>query len=68
MFSTNAIRPLYLNMYNFIFNFLSRGQRFYPRGFLGNLILAIIARMLCGNHLKTSVVVHCFKQSAVVKN
>ena len=23
-----------------------------PRGFFGNLIFAIIARMLCGNHLK----------------
>ena len=51
------------NMDNFKFNFLSRGQleslfksrevliNFIPRGFSGNLIFAIIARMLCGNHL-----------------
>ena len=55
-------------MDNFKFNFLSRGQleslnldKFLltgfktitmPRGFSGNLIFAIIARMLCGNHLK----------------
>ena len=53
-------------MDNFKFNFLSRGQleslsldKFLlsgfktkiPRGFSGNLIFAIIARMLCGNHL-----------------
>ena len=52
-------------------NFLSWGQleslsldKFYiswiqnnnmPRGFFGNLIFAIIARMLCGNHLKCLV-------------
>ena len=24
-----------------------------PRGFSGNLIFAIVARMLCGNHLNT---------------
>ena len=52
-------------MDNVKFNFLSWGQleslsleKFLllnnniPRGFSGNLIFAIIARMLCGNHLK----------------
>ena len=55
-------------MDNFKFNFLSRGQleslildEFLLTGFKtitchkvfsGNLIFAIIARMLCGNHLK----------------
>ena len=55
------------NMYNFTFNYLSRGQLvsldldkiFLPllkiwlcyEAFFGNLIFAIIARMLCGNHL-----------------
>ena len=54
------------NMYNFKFNYLSRGQLvslnldkiFLPLlkgGFFGNLIFAIIARMLCGNHLNMSV-------------
>ena len=54
-------------MDNFKFNFLSRGQLeslnldkiFFPlfkiipilKGFFGNLIFAIIARMLRGNHL-----------------
>ena len=54
-------------MYNFKFNYLSRGQLvslnvdkiFLPllkilpccEVFFGNLIFAIIARMLCGNHL-----------------
>ena len=54
-------------MYNFDFNYLSRGQLvssnldkiFLPllkilpcyEAFFGNLIFAIIARMLCGNHL-----------------
>ena len=32
------------------------------RGFFGNLIFAIIARMLCGNHLKCSL--HRFKEGA----
>ena len=55
------------NMYNFKFNYLSRGQlvslnldkilpllKILPcyEVFFGNLIFAIIARMLCGNHLK----------------
>ena len=56
---------------NFKFNFLSRGQLeslnldkiFLPlfkilpclRGFFGNLIFAIIARMLCGNHLNSQI-------------
>ena len=60
------------NIWNFKLNFLSRGQLeslnldriFLPLiqnitmlwGFFGNLILAIIARMLCGNHLNCSVV------------
>ena len=55
------------NMYNFRFNYLSRGQLvslnldkiFLPllkilpcyEAFFGNLIFAIIVRMLCGNHL-----------------
>ena len=54
-------------MHNFKFNYLSRGQlvslnldkifllllKILPRyeAFFGNLIFAIIARMLCGNHL-----------------
>ena len=54
-------------MYNFKFNFLSRGQLeslsldriFLPlfkilpccEGFFSNLIFAIIARILCGNYL-----------------
>ena len=45
-------------MRNFKFNFLSQGQleslnfdRFY-----GNLIFAIIARILCGNHLNQNSV------------
>ena len=46
-------------MDNFKFNILSRGQLAslnfknitVLRGFFGNLIFAIIARMLCGNHL-----------------
>ena len=58
------------NKYNFKFNYLSRGQLvslnldkiFLPlllllpcyEAFFGNLIFAIIARMLCGNHLKLS--------------
>ena len=58
------------NMYNFRFNYLWRGQLvnlnldkiFLPllkilpcyEAFFGNLIFAIIARMLCGNHLNTS--------------
>ena len=54
-------------MDNFKFNFLSRGQLeslnlltfiqniIMLRGFFGNLIFAIIARMLCGNHLDVSM-------------
>ena len=53
------------NMYNFKFNYLFRGQlvsldllafiRNITRlwGFFGNLIIAIIARMLCRNHLNS---------------
>ena len=58
-------------MYNFKFNYLSRGQLvslnldkiFLPallkilpcyEAFFGNLIFAIIARMLCGNRLNYS--------------
>jgi len=60
------------NIWNFKLNFLSQGQleslnldRIFLTfiqnitmlwGFFGNLILAIIARMLCGNHLNCSVV------------
>ena len=51
------------NMYNFKFSYLSRGQLVSLNfdkiknstklwGFFCNLIFAIIARMLCGNHLK----------------
>ena len=29
------------------------------RGFFGNLIFAIIARMLCGNHLNSKIVLVC---------
>ena len=57
-----------MSMYNFKFSYLSRGQlvslnldkivlpllKILPcyEAFFGNLIFAIIARMLCGNHLK----------------
>ena len=62
------------NMYNFKFNYLSWGQLvslnlnkiFLPllkilpcyEAFFGNLISAIIVRMLCGNHLKFYVANH----------
>ena len=68
VFSTNAKRTFQLKMYNFKFSYLSRGQLvslnldkiFLPllkillcyEAFFGKLIFAIVARMLCGNHLK----------------
>ena len=70
VFSTDAKRPRGRFMFNFKFNFLLRGQlerlnldrillplfKILPcyEGFFGNLIFAIIARILCGNHLNIS--------------
>ena len=69
-------------MYNFKFNYLSRGQLvslnldkiFLPvlkilpchEAFFGNLIFAIIARMLCGNHLNLLSFVDNMQRSIVL--